>query len=411
MLTFQSTIRSHALRDYQLTGWNEKIRGRWSYRDLVNDPAWFKGWISFDSVTWNPNDGQLYCGLNSLDGDILYRFDPKTERFECLNALRWADKFDSKIHRTLLCNPLDGYLYFGTSLLHDADQQHEAPGGKLVRYNPATDRYDILGIPAPHLYLQSIAADWQRGILYAFTYPSETLVRFDLASGHARTLAYIGNAQMFSQPHNAVVDKHGNLWGTYAETRAWDEVLSRCPIRLFKYHPVGDRFTWFEHGLSHLAEPEQLVSDPPKPQGVQRELVETRHKEDYGFCDSMLYDGDRYIYAGTTAGVLSRIDITTGEVAKVAHIMATGRFPALAMDQQGVLFGGGGVKGQTQVIRWDPRAENIETYGEMVDASTGERPARIHELVVDEQGRIYLAENDNHHRSSYLWTIDPRETA
>jgi len=185
-------------------------------------------------------------------------------------------------------------------------------------------------------------------------------------------------------------------------------VPSRCPIRLFKYHPDQDRFTWFEHGLSRLADREQLVGDPPKPAGVQRELVETRHKEDYGFCDSMLYDADRYIYAGTTAGVLSRIDITTGEVAKVAHIMATGRFPALAMDQRGIIFGGGGVKGQTQVIRWDPCNDHIETYGELVDAITGARLARIHELAVDDQERIYLAENDNHQRSSYLWTIEPK---
>ena len=406
MLTTQSTVRAHKLRDYQLSGWKEKICGRWSYKDLVNDPSWFKGWISFDSVTWNPRDRKLYCGLNSLDGDILYRFDPGTEQFESLNTLRWADKFDSKIHRTLLQNPQDGCFYFGTSLLHDANQQHEAPGGKLVRYNPSTDHYDVLGIPAPHLYLQSIAADWKRGVLYAFTYPSESLLRFDLPTGKSRTLAYIGNAQMFSQPHNAVVDKDGYLWGTYAETRAWDEVTGRYPIRLFKYHPDQDRFTWFEHGLSRLADKEQLVSDPPKPTGVQRELVETRHKEDYGFCDSMLYDGDRYIYAGTTAGVLSRIDTVTAQVTKVAHIMATGRFPALAIDSQGVLFGGGGVKGHTQVIRWDPRQDQIYDYGDLVETKTGARIARIHELAVDDQERIYLAENDNHQRSSYLWTIE-----
>lgn len=123
-------------------------------------------------------------------------------------------------------------MYFGTSLLHDPDRQHDAPGGKLVKCGPATGRFEVLGVPFPHLYLQSIAADWTRGILYGFTYPAEFLIRFDLKTRQARNLAYVGNAIMFAQPYNAVVDKDGGLWGTYAETRAWDETIDRCLIRL-----------------------------------------------------------------------------------------------------------------------------------------------------------------------------------
>ena len=84
---------------------------------LVADPAWFKGWISFDTVVWNPHDQRIYCGLNSMDGDLLYRFDPSTERFEGMNTQQWADEFDVKIHRTLLLSPKDHSLYFATSLL------------------------------------------------------------------------------------------------------------------------------------------------------------------------------------------------------------------------------------------------------------------------------------------------------
>lgn len=399
----QRSIKAHILRDYKLSGWQDKIAGRWHYRDLAADDNWRKGWISFDTVTWNPADRKVYCGLNSIDGDLLYTFDPQTEQFECLNTQQWADPFDSKIHRTLLRNPVDGCFYFGTSLLHDADQQHEAPGGKLVKYDPASRRYDILGIPFPHLYLQSIAADFGRGILYAFTYPAEFVLRFDLKTRRARNLAYLGNAIMFSQPHNAVVDKYGGLWGTYAETRAWDEMTGRVPIRLFQYDPDADRFRWFEHGLSRKNEKEQLLEDPPRP-AVAEALGETRHKEDYGFCDSMAYDGDRCIYAGTVAGVLCRIDITDGRVQKIANIMATGRFPALTFDAQGVLYGAGGMKGHTQLVRWNPRTSAMEDFGPLQDPRTGERPARIHEIAVDHQRRVYLAENDHHGRSSYLWS-------
>jgi hypothetical protein len=262
-----------------------------------------------------------------------------------------------------------------------------------------------MGIPEPHLYIQSIAADFGRVILYCFTYPAEFVVRFDLSTRLARRLAYIGNAIMFAQPHNGVVDRNGRLWGTYAETRAWDENTGPCPIRLFRYDPDTDLFDWYEHGLSRRNDPNQLVSDPTQPYKVVTELEGTRHKNDFGFCDAMAYDGGRYIYAGTVAGVLCRIDIETAEVVKVARVMAAGRFPALTFDGDGALYGAGGMKGQTQVIRWDPATNLIEDFGEIVESTNRDRPARIHEIAVANDGSIYLAENDNHERSSYLWRI------
>lgn len=396
-------LKAHKLRDYRLQGWEEKIAGRWHYRDLVGDADWRNGWISFDSVTWNPDDGAVYCGLNSLDGDLLYRFDPETESFTGLNTRRFTDKFDSKIHRNLLYDRSGKAFYFATSLLHDVDQQREAPGGKIVRYDVAAGRYDVLGIPAPMLYVQSLAADFGRGLLYGFTYPAEAFFSFDLQTRESRILAYTGNAQFFSQPHNPVVDGQGWVWGTYAETRAWDEKLSEHPIRLFKYHPEGDRFVWFPTGLPRKSDPVQLFPDPPKPPGESL-LHETRHAADFGFCDSMLYDGGRYIYAGTVAGVLARIDTTTGRVEKMAHVLAAGRFPSLALGGDGTLYGGGGLRGNTAIIRLRPGASEIELFSNLIDPAINDGPARIHEIAVDATNCLYLGENDNHHRSSYLWT-------
>ena len=397
-------IRAHKLRDYQLAGWREKIAGRWSYRQLAADPAWRAGWISFDAVTWNPFDVRVYCGLNSMDGDLLYAFDPESSTFECLYSQRWTDGFDAKIHRTMLLNRSDRCLYFATSLLHDHDQQHQAPGGKIVRYTPAGNCYDVFPIPVPHLYIQSIAADWTRNLVYGFTYPAEFLFKMDLVTGRAESLAYIGNSMMLAQPHNAVVDREGWLWGTCAETRAWDEITGPVPIRLFKYHPDGNRFVWFEHGLARVSDRQQLIPDPPSPPGFASALSETRHKEDYGFCDSMVYDGDRYIYAGSTAGVLSRIDVVTAGVEKVVKVMATGRFPALAI-QDGTLYGGGGMKGCTQLVRLDPRSGCLDSFTELADPTLGTRPARIHEIAVNADHTLFLGENDNHERSSYLWSV------
>lgn len=393
------------MRGYRLTGWENEISGRWHYRDLVAHEQWRKGWISFDTVTWNCDDRRVYCGLNSIDGDLLYRFDPSTETFTSLRATRWTDEFDVKIHRNLLYNRDDKCFYFATSLLHDVDQQCLALGGKLVKYDPATDAYEVLGIPVPKLYIQSIAADFERGLIYGFTYPAEALFVFDLRTRSSEILTYIGNSLLFAQPHNPVIDGDGWVWGTYAETRAWDETLSRVPIRLFKFHPDGRRFVWFDFGLSRKDDPEQIFPDPEKPPGVESALAETRHPRDFGFCDSMLYDGRRYIYAGTVAGVLCRIDTRMNRVEKMAHVMATGRFPALAMSSDGTLYGAGGMKGHTQIMRYKPGSPWIESFIDLRDPERNEGPARVHELTLDADNRLYLAENDNHQRSSYLWTV------
>lgn len=396
-------LKAHILRDYRLEGWDEKIAGRWHYRDLVGDPAWRNGWISFDSITWNPDQQAVYCGLNSIDGDLLYRFDPAAGSFTGLRSRRFTDEFDSKIHRNLLYHRPERAFYFATSLLHDVDQQQQARGGKIVRYDVEADHYEVLGMPAPMLYVQSLAADFERALLYGFTYPAEAFFVFDLRTRRAEILAYTGNAQFFSQPHNPVVDGDGWVWGTYAETRAWDEKLSAHPIRLFKYHPDGRRFVWFPTGLPRRDDPEQLLPDPPKPPGEPL-LHETRHSTDYGFCDSMLFDGSRYIYAGTVAGVLARIDTRTDRVAKVAHVMASGRFPSLALGGDGTLYGGGGLRGNTQIFRLRPNATEIELFANLKDPAINDGPARIHEMAIDGENRLYLGENDNHHRSSYLWS-------
>ncbi len=398
------SVQAYKLRDYRLAGWKDTIAGRWSYRQLAADPAWRNGWISFDSVTWNPADNLVYCGLNTIDGDLLYSFDPTNARFESLGARQWADEFDVKIHRTLLLSPKDGGFYFATSLLHDLDRQREAGGGKLVHYDPIVRRYDILAIPVPRLYIQSIAADWQRGLIYGFTYPAEFLFQYEIASGRAENLAYLGNAILFAQPHNAVVDKEGWLWGTCAETRAWDENTGEVPIRLFKYHPEGQRFVWFEHGLSRTDDRRQLLPDPALPGGAEDARNETRHKQDYGFCDAMVYDGERYVYAGTTEGVLCRIDTQNGAVEKIARVIGTVRFPALSF-RDGILYGGGGVQGHTQMTRFDTRTGQLTTYTHILDPSINDCPARIHEIAIDRDHNLFLGENDNHLRSSYLWQV------
>lgn len=84
--------------------------------------------------------------------------------------------------------------------------------------------------------------------------------------------------------------------------------------------------------------------------------------------------------------------------------MATGRFPSLLV-RDGHLYGAGGLNGHTQLIHWDMCKDHIEGYTDLTDPAMNECPARIHDITMDDDGQIYLAENDNRQRSSYLWMI------
>lgn len=397
-------VKAHILKSTQLNGWEDRHRLFPSYRHLRANKQWREGWISFDTLLFCADDGNVYCGLNDMTGDLLYKFDPKSEKFTGLNTNSWTDSFDVKIHRTLLYNSLDKCFYFATSMLHDVEDQQEANGGKLVRYDPRIDKYEVLGIPANKLYVQSIAADFTRGKIYGFTYPAECVFEFDMVSRTSDILAWTGNACYMSQPHNPVVDSDGWLWGTYAETRAWDDMAGPVPIRLFKYHPDGKQFICFDHGLPRISDPEQIMPDPEKPD-VEMEKDESRHKEDHGFVDSMCCDGKKFIYVGTTTGVLARIDMKDGRVEKLAHIIASGRMPALGIAEDGILYGAGGLKGETQIFKYDPNKQKIDSFYNLRDEKINDRPARIHELTVGPDNTIYLAENDNHNRSGYLWSV------
>jgi hypothetical protein len=95
-------------------------------------------------------------------------------------------------------------------------------------------------------------------------------------------------------------------------------------------------------------------------------------------------------------------------VEKVADIMPSGRLPAMAI-RNGVLYAAGGMNGRTRVLRWTIGSQKIDDLDDLADPVTNDRPARIHELALDTRGTMYLAENDNHDRSSYLWSLDPVE--
>lgn len=87
----------------------------------------------------------------------------------------------------------------------------------------------------PPAYIQSIALDRKRRIIYGFGAVPEVFFRYDIDTGKSRVIAHIGNAAEFCEAHNPVIDKDGNVWGTYGILRAfsyrtWPGFASAVPL-------------------------------------------------------------------------------------------------------------------------------------------------------------------------------------
>lgn len=377
-------VKAFAIRDQQLDDWDRRVAGRWSIEDLRADERYRDGWLSFDCLSWDSGSRKLYIGLTLISTDIFWTFDPASETFTSLNFPRVADRFDAKLHRSLE-RDADGSYLIATALLHDMDQQFAAPGGKLMRYRTDTDSYELLGIPIESQYIQSIVVDRQRRLVYGFTYPAEYMFVHDLTTGLTRKLAYVGNGRMISQPHNAVIDNRGRVWGTWGENRAYEYAIGEAPIRYFCYDPASEQFEWFGYG-------------PPKTgQG------------DTGALDHMLLSADGLIYVGTVAGGLSTLDPETGAVVSLGKPFSGGRLAGLVEARDGHIYGAGNSgldsegRGAARMFRYDRSTGRSEDLGPIFDESRDDGAVKVHMLVEGEDGILYAGENDNSYRSSYLW--------
>jgi hypothetical protein len=380
-------VQAEVLRDGRFTNWHREVAGRWTIEDLRTDDGYRRDWISFDCMSWDEEAQLLYLGLTAIDTDIFWTFEPASRRFRSLEFTRVSDRYDAKFHRSLE-RDVDGTYVVATAMLHDMDQQRCAPGGKLVRYAPAEDTYEVLGVPVASQYIQSILLDRERRAVYGFTYPAEYMFVHDIDTGSSTTIAYVGNARMICQPHCAVMDGAGRIWGTWGESRAFEDDRGGTPIRFFSYDPARDEFEWFRHG-------------PPKT-----------WRDDPGNVDHMLLGKDGLIYVGTVSGGLSRLDPTDGSVTPLGRPFSGNRLAGLVQGRDGNLYGAGneGVdatgSGTARMFRYEPLNGTITDLGRIFDADLDDGAVKIHALVEAQDGVFFAGENDNLYRSSYLWRCE-----
>lgn len=378
-------IRSLRLQDVHFADrWPREVEHRWLYDDFLAHEDWRQGWISFDCALYRHEDDRVYLGITSFDsGGIFKAFDRKTDQFVDLGYHRVAEPFDAKFHRSLVAGR-DGCLYAAPALLHCPDKHLQAPGAAIVKYDPANGNVEKLGVPLPHVYVQSLVIDAQRARLYLLCFAPEYLASYDLDSGQARILGLLGSGYGgIAQGENIVLDDDGCAWTAWSLTRAWQNEPGADAARLAKYDPREDRIVFFQKGL-------------PLPDG--------RHG--YAKPEGLFNLGDGCVYASGANGSLYRVNPADGE----AEFLFTptperrSRLASLVKTEEGIAYGVTGRDGNCELLRVYYREGKFEKLGRIVDEK-GEPMYQCHHVVATGDGVLYACENDNPRRSGYLWEI------
>ncbi len=373
------TVKAFKLKNYTFDNYQTQVEDHWNYGDFLANDNWRKGWISFDSLYYYKEMDTVFAGITSFDADIFWGFDRKKENFTSTGYNQIADSFDAKFHRSLV--EYDGCLYGAIALLHDVDNFWEAPGGAIVKYDPRKGIIEKIGIPIPHVYIQSIVLDERRGIIYGQTFTPERFFSFDLKTRKGKDLGPIGSGMAMAQSENLVLDDAGRVWGSWNVTRAWQSQPGVDSSRLFRYDPHAGKIEFLKTGL-------------PRPDGT------------YGFskAESFFNFGTGCLYASGASGSLYRVDPKTGK-AEYLFTPIPGwrsRLASMALAPDGFAYGITGRDGQCELLRFDPRNEKYELLGKIKDEN-GEPCWQVHDIVALPDGTLFAGENDVPYRSGYLW--------
>jgi hypothetical protein len=273
-------------------------------------------------------------------------------------------------------------LYCATALLHDVDRFWEAPGGGIFCHDTGSGKTKKLGIPVPHNYIQSIALDEARGVLYAMHFTPERLSMWDLKSGSAKDLGPIGSGIAMAQGENICLDDEGSAWCGWGATRAWQSTPGVDSFRLCKYSPHHSKIFFYDHGL-------------PRADGA------------YGTAkvEGLFNLGTGCLYASGDNGSLYRVETQDGKATYLGTPISGQRSRLTSLVMYGdYAYGITGRDGECRLLRLDPRDDSFE-LGDKIEDENGVAMWQCHDIDVAPDGVLFAGENDHPQRSSFLWEI------
>ena len=253
------------------------------------------------------------------------------------------------------------YSEFALDNLEQWNRRRDDRGGKVVIYDPLSDRSHVAAELPQYMYSQSMQVDPVRNKAYINTIPDNHFLVVDIATGsvtdHGRISEY-GH-------HNMVIAPNGICY------LGWVDYYSKT-LRLAKYDPFEDRF----HHLDTV-----ILRD-----------IGTKIAGNQGI-DQWIVTKSGEIYVGTVANsLLFKFHWEAECFECLGQATESGRVAVMEEDDDGIIWIGAGYPNM-HLVRFDPKAAGMK---KLIDfGAVNEKNYRCYfHASAYHNNKLYLGETD-----------------
>ncbi len=261
------------------------------------------------------------------------------------------------------------YTDFCRENLDGWDRTATDPGGKILRYDPATQKAELVGELPEFLYAQSMVVDAKRLRAFGHTLPDNNFFYVDVSQ---KTIHNFGHISDFAH-HNMVITPAGVCYGGWIDR-------ANGSLKLLKFDPEKQRLEYLDKVI--LRDPGAKVAGN---QGIDSWIV-TRAGE---------------IFMGAVANsLLFRFDPDTEEFELIAQLAKGGRITSMDEDENGIIWIGADYP-HMRLIRFDPKSggkNRVIDCGRVNDSY----PRCYFHASCYFEGKLYLGETDGFSPSLHI---------
>lgn len=240
------------------------------------------------------------------------------------------------------------------------DRSVSDPGGKIVRYIPATDQTEIVAELPRFLYSQSMIVDSKRDRAFGHTIPDNNFFFIDFARGDVRSFGHISDYGN----HNMVITPEGVCYGGWIDR-------ADGSLKLLRFDPDRERLEYLNTVI--LQDPGSKVAGN---QGIDEWIV-TR---------------DGRIFMGTVANsLLFEFHRHRMEFELIGQLAKGGRVTSMDEDNNGLIWIGADYP-HMRLLQFDPKKgrQGIVDFGRINE----DHPRCYFHASCCYDGKLYLGETD-----------------
>jgi hypothetical protein len=265
------------------------------------------------------------------------------------------------------------YTDFCLESLEGWNRRESDPGGKIVKFNPATEKTETICRLPEFLYTQSMIVDSKRDRGFGHTIPGNNFFFVDFKTGQ---LEFYGHISDYAH-HNMVVTPEGICYG------GWINKADNS-LRLLKFDP----------SKKHLEYLDKIILKDPGAKVAGNQGI-----------DEWIVTSEGRIFMGAVANSLFfEFHRNTEEFELKAKLAEGGRITSIDEDYNGHLWIGAGYP-HMRLVRFDPSKEGEKAVKDFGRVNSSYERCYFHSSCIYND-KLYLGETDGFSPSVHVISLN-----